>query len=218
MAKLIGSVLGLIAVLLVCTDVSAQHCNIYAGHSYSYYPSYSYQQQYYTPPSYNYYPTQILAVPVIVPAYGVGYGHYVSQDDGTAKALKEELKSLKDQNNTLMQLLLQGKLPGGPGTQPEKQVDPVPKKTPQSAAPNGSHPGLAVANQACAKCHEATTKQRGNGLMLLTGGLPARIDQKTQKLLWKCLFKGDPVMPPSSENVHLTDEQKAQLLDLYLSE
>ena len=206
--RLIGFIIGIVALGIACAEPVSGQCYIRSSYAQGYYANnyYSPQPQYY--PTY----TNVIAYPVYVAAYGVGPGsQYVSNDD--IRSLNDRLSKSEQRNDYLMQLLLNQR-PQLPQPQASpKQPDAPPQQ--QSKAPvNGAHPGLAVAQQSCAKCHDATTKQKGGGVMLTTAGQRATITDGTYKALVKAVMKG--TMPPASEGVKLSDEQGTALLDFYL--
>ena len=207
--KLAGCLVTLLAVAVLCAPADAQ-CRISYGYAQSYYaPTYTYQA--YTP---TYQATQVLAVPVIVPAYGVGYGaaasSYVANDD--VRALKDRLDRAEQRSDFLMQLL-SGQRQPPPATLPQQAPKQPDAPQQQSKAPNGVHPGVAVAAQKCASCHDATTKQKGGGVMLTTAGQRATITDTTYKALARAIIKG--TMPPATTGVKLADDEGTALLDAY---
>lgn len=86
---------------------------------------------------------EFVAVPVIVPAYSVGYAPQADAVAAELAKLRAEIQQLKQ--------------PGPPA----------------GALAIKEHPGQAVALQSCARCHEAqTAKAKGGGFVLFEAGAP----------------------------------------------
>jgi len=213
--------------LAVLAMPAAGQCRIsYGGYQVYHTPTYA-SQAYYPPPTYapNYSATVLVGVPVVYPAFGVGYaqnyGQYVGnggeQQQSALRDLKDELGRERQRSDFLMQLFLGNRNPPVQQVPPQQSPGPPVKNDlpPQAKVPlpNGVHPGIAVANLKCAKCHDATTRAKGGGLALTTGGGRATITDAAYKALAKAILKG--TMPPASENVKLADDEGTALLDVY---
>jgi hypothetical protein len=121
--------------------------------------------------SYSSYATSILAVPVIVPAYGVGYG---SPDNSKDVADLKSLVLLQQQQLILLQQQLLAK----PAPVPTAPVapEPLPPPLPKKADAKAPAPGLATARN-CAGCHDAgVSKAKGGEFTLFVSGQPVPLN------------------------------------------
>jgi mono/diheme cytochrome c family protein len=125
---------------------------------------------------------EFVAVPLVVPAYSVGYAPQADAVAAEVQKLRAEIQQLK-------------------------QAPPAAAGPPPGALGAKEHPGQAVALQSCARCHEAAVaKAKGKGFVLFEGGSP-KLDAALALSAVREVVEGR--MPPGKP---LTPEQNGDLL------
>lgn len=135
-------------------------------------------------------------VPVAVASYGVSYSPQQDQSALLAevKALRAEVAAAQKQK------------PAAPVT-PQDDAPPV------VGAPAAAPGHLEVYRNRCSACHDASTKNKGGGLVLTIGNQLAALtaEQSLEVLRRVDLPKGDPERMPRG-GADLTDEEFSRLL------
>lgn len=194
--KIAGLFVALFAAALLALPVEAQQCGtVRSVYRAPVYQASVYATPTYVAPTYNQVVvTQFLAVPVVVPAYSIGYspagqGQDSQQLQLDILKLRLELEKLKSAPN--VQQLQQ------PKTQQQPQNPPMPP------VQNGLSDGAKLMSVKCASCHDAgVSKTKGGGLTLTQGGQLLPMPGVVQAKVMLEVFQGR--MPP---NTKLTDEE-----------
>lgn len=166
---------------------------------------------------------ELVAVPVLIPAYGAVYTPPVVPASPPPQAVAPaDLKAIADSLRAIDARLrsLEGKPtppppapPPPPAGEQPRPADPFnPGTAPQAqTAPAGN--ALAIVQAKCAQCH-AGDGAKGGGLVLVEGGTLSRLADKAGRKTIAAVYRG--TMPPKSSGLPpLTDEEVSVLVSHY---
>lgn len=168
---------------------------------------------------------ELVAVPVLIPAYGAVYTPPVVPATAAPAAqpavAPADLRAIADSLRAIDARLrsLEGKpapatpAPAAPAAQ-ERPSDPFnPGAAPQAQTQPPAGNALAIVTAKCAQCHSGDGS-KGGGLVLVEGGTLARLADRAGRKTISTVYRG--TMPPRSSGIPpLTDEEVSVLVAHY---
>lgn len=165
---------------------------------------------------------ELVAVPVLIPAYGAVYTPPVVPASPAPQAVAPaDLRAIADSLRAIDARLrsLEGKpAPATPPPPPGEQPRPADPFNPGTAAPQAqTQPAagnaLAIVQAKCAQCHSGDGA-KGGGLVLVEGGVLAKLPDRAGRKTIGTVYRG--TMPPKASGIApLTDEEVSVLVSHY---